>query len=199
MLADYPFAIVKYRDKFIRRIIRQKQIFTTVLTTNMSRCFKSSRHLRVHGDHDLLFFAHQCITLLNLLRDPFLELITQNSRNCVDEPLLWDFWHVDLVWEVHEHVRLVDDELEDLFDGEVLVLRHVNCLDLVVVDVRFPPGQDILKEIYRDVVIRREIDLTLTGEKRVTLSMMITSVSQKTPDTYLLDLNFAAKAFAETC
>ena len=75
----------------------------------------------------------------------------------------------------------------------------MNRLDLVVVDIRLPPGQDILKEIYRDVVIRREIDLTLTGEKRVTLSMMITSVSQKTPDTYLLDLNFAAKAFAETC
>ena len=75
----------------------------------------------------------------------------------------------------------------------------MNRLDLVVVDIRLPPGQDILKEIYRDVVIRREIDLTLTGEKRVTLSMMITSVSQKTPDTYLLYLNFAAKAFAETC
>ena len=75
----------------------------------------------------------------------------------------------------------------------------MNRLDLVVVDIRFPPGQDILKEIYRDVVIRREIDLTLTGEKRVTLSMMITSVSQKAPDTYVLDLNFAAKAFAETC
>ena len=75
----------------------------------------------------------------------------------------------------------------------------MNRLDLVVVDVRLPPGQDILKEIYRDVVIRREIDLTLTGEKRVTLSIRIMSESQNTPVTYLLDLNFAAKALAETC
>ena len=75
----------------------------------------------------------------------------------------------------------------------------MNRLDLVVVDVRLPPGQDILKEIYRDIVIRREIDLALTGEKRVTLSIRIMSESQNTPVTYLLDLNFAAKALAETC
>ena len=75
----------------------------------------------------------------------------------------------------------------------------MNRLDLVVVDVRLPPGQDILKEIDRHVVIRRKIDFALAGEERVTLPMRITSLSQKTPDTYLLDLNFAAKAFAETC
>ena len=55
----------------------------------------------------------------------------------------------------------------------------MNRLDLVVVDIRLPPGQDILKEIDREIVIRREIDLALTGEKSVTLSMIITSVSQK--------------------
>ena len=144
------------------------------------------RHLGIHGDHDLLLLAHQCIPLLHLLRDPGLELFTENSRDDVDQPLLWDFRHVDLVGEVHEHVGLVDDELEDLLDGEVLVLRHVEGLHLVVVDVCLPPGQDVLEEVDGDVVcpehedqkweetiltIRRKIDLAFSGEEGIALTL----------------------------
>ena len=78
-------------------------------------------------------------------------------------------------------------------------MRNMNRLDLVVVNIRLPPGQDILQEVNRNIVIRRKIHLALTGEKRVTLSIRIMSESQNTPVTYLLDLNFAAKALAETC
>ena len=114
--------------------------------------FESSGHIGVHSDHDLFLLAHQCVALLDLQVDPVLELLAQDGRNHVDQPLLGDFRHVNLVGEIHEHERLVDDKLKDFLDGEVLVLRHEDRLYLVVMDVRLTSAQNIFQEVNRDVI-----------------------------------------------
>ena len=49
----------------------------------------------------------------------------------------------------------VGDELQDLLDGEVLVLRHVEVLDLVVEQVSLLLVQDVFQEVDGRVVCRK--------------------------------------------
>ena len=114
--------------------------------------FELGRHLRVHGDHDLLLFAHQGVALLDLLDDPILEGITEDNRENVDEPLLGHLWKVDIIRKIHGDDRFVGGVLEDLLDGEILVLRDMDCLHLVVVHIRLTPSENVLQEVDREVV-----------------------------------------------
>ena len=56
---------------------------------------------------------------------------------------VFDLWHVS-------------DELQDLLDGERLVLRHVEVLDLIVEQVLLLLVQDVLKEVDGRVVYTKE-------------------------------------------
>ena len=152
MFADWPLATVRHNSKSIKRINRHRRIATTGLTADMRRGFKPSSHLRVHGDHHLLLLAHQGVALLDLLDDPILEGITEDNRENVDEPLLGHLWKVDIIRKIHGDDRFVGGVLEDLLDGEILVLRDMDCLHLVVVHIRLTPSENVLQEVDREVV-----------------------------------------------
>ena len=110
------------------------------------------RHLWVHRDHDLLLFSHQRIPFFDLSIDPFLEVSSDHGGADVHDPLLRHLREVGLIREVEIDCRLVTDELHHALEGQVLVLRHVDVLDLVVVQVRLPPRQDIFQEVDGRVV-----------------------------------------------
>ena len=48
------------------------------------------------------------------------------------------------------------DEVEDLLEGQVLVLRHVEPLDVRAVEARLLAAQDIFEEVDRDVVYGKQ-------------------------------------------
>ena len=109
-------------------------------------------HLRVHGDHHLLLGAHDGVALFHLVMDPCSEFVAQNDSTDVDQPLLRDFGQVNVVWEEVTDVRFVSDEFEDAIDGQVLVLGHKQGLDLLVRNICFAPGQNVLQEVYGHIV-----------------------------------------------
>ena len=110
----------------------------------------------VHGDHHLLLGAHDRVSLLDLVVDPSSELIAQDHGADIDQPLLWDLRQVDVVREEVANVRLVTDERENAVDGQVLVLRDEQGLNLLVGDVRFSPRHDVLQEVYGDVICTKK-------------------------------------------
>ena len=84
--------------------------------------------------------------------DPLLELIAQDYGTDIDQPLLGHLWQVDVVGQVVMDHRLVGYKHENLFHGEVLVLRYIQGLDLLVVHSRLPTSGDVLQEVDGDVV-----------------------------------------------
>ena len=99
----------------------------------MSALGKLRGHHWVHADHDLFLFGHDGIALLDLLGDPLLEVLAHDGGADVQDPLLRDLRQVGLVGQVQVDLRVLTYEGEDLLERQVLVLRHVDVLDRVVV------------------------------------------------------------------
>ena len=113
------------------------------------------RHYRVHRDHDLLFLGHQGVPFFDLRINPFLEVSSDHCGADVHDPLLRDLREVGLIREVQIDLRLVADELHHALEGQVLVLRHVDVLDLVIMQICLPPRQDIFQEVDGRIIYRR--------------------------------------------
>ena len=75
------------------------------------------RHHRVHGDHDLLLLSHQGVALLDLFRDPILEVRADHASADVDDPLLRHLLEVRHVGQVEVDFRLGAGELQDFLQG----------------------------------------------------------------------------------
>ena len=119
------------------------------------------RHGRVHGYHNLLLLGHELVSLLHLVADPVLEALPEDGRADIDNPLLGDLRKVDLIRKVLLDLRLGADELQDALDGQVLVLRYVDRLDIIIVEISFLPSKDILQEVYGDVFCRYNLDVSM--------------------------------------
>ena len=92
-------------------------------------------HNRIHGDHHVSLLCHSFVAIFDLGAHPLLERLANHCGADVDDPLLGHFLQVWLIGEVEIDLRLVADELHDLFDGEVLVLRHMHGLDVSIVEI----------------------------------------------------------------
>ena len=113
-------------------------------------------HLGVHRDHELSLLRHLGIALLDLVGDPVLEWLTRHGSYNVDQPLLWRLGQVNRVWQVVEDARVVVDLLHDLLNRQALVLRDMEMLNLVILDVAFLLVQHVLQEVNCDVVWTKE-------------------------------------------
>ena len=82
----------------------------------MSARVELHRHLRIHGDHDLSLVGHDGVPLLDLLRDPLLERLADDSGADVHNPLLWDFGQVWLIRQVPFHQRSANGKLQNLLE-----------------------------------------------------------------------------------
>ena len=101
--------------------------------------------------------------MLDLLVDPLLESLSQDGRANVYQPLLWDLWKINIIWKVGVNGGLVTDIQKDLLDRQVLVLRHVQRFDPVVLDISLSPGDDVLRKVYSDVLY---MDHSVKGHER---------------------------------
>ena len=108
-------------------------------------------HLRVHGDHHLLLVGHLSVPVLDLLLDPGLERCANDGSADVDDPLLGRLRQVRRVRQVQLDVRLGADELADALEREVLVLRAVERLDLVVLQLPLPAVHEVFQEVNGDI------------------------------------------------
>ena len=149
MFAEIPFE-TESKDE-LERICA-----ATVLTGDVRAGFELGGHLRIHGDHDLLLLRHERVPLLDLLGDPLLEVLAHDGGADVQDPLLRDLRQVGLVGQVQVDLRVLAHEGEDLLERQVLVLRHVDVLDGVVVQVRLLPLHDVLEEVDRRVVCKKK-------------------------------------------
>ena len=109
-------------------------------------------HLWVHRDHQLSFLRHQSIAFLDLLAHPLLEWSAEHGSNDVDQPLFGRLGEVDLVGQVVRDIRVVADELHNLLQGQVLIHRHMEVLDAVVLEMPLLLVQNVFEEVDGDVV-----------------------------------------------
>ena len=126
------------------------------LTRDMSRGCELGSEGRIHCDHQLALLRHQGVAILDLLSNPSPEGITEDSSADVHNPLLGDLREVWLVREVVGQVALAAHILEDLLQGEILVLRDVERLHLAVQDVALLASQEVLQVVDGSVVCRKE-------------------------------------------
>ena len=175
------------------------------LTADVAAGLELGGHLRVHRDHDLLLLGHDGVALFDLIADPFFELLAHDYSANVDNPLLWHFLQVWLIRQVHLDPRLVANERQDLLDGEVLVLRHVQRLNSVVLDVCFLARDDVLQEVNGHIVCKKDDFDQQTRQIKFKCQAHLPyggrytshSPARKLKHSRLL-LNLAANSFAET-
>ena len=113
-------------------------------------------HLRVHRDHDLLLLGHDGVAILHLIADPVPERLAHNGSADINDPLLGHLPQVRVVREVHGDPRLFVDEVQDLLERQVLVLRHVQRLDRFVVQVSLLATKDVFEKVDGDVVCKKD-------------------------------------------
>ena len=147
MFADWPFVAKIQEFKIAGK-------FEEILTGYVRARGKLGCHLRIHGIVHLLFVRHEHVSILDLVDDPVLESVTDNSRHDVDKPLLWHLLQVGLVRQVVDDARLVQGEVEDLLHGQVLVLRDVQGLYCVHGNIGLTTRKDVFQEIDRHVVCK---------------------------------------------
>ena len=98
----------------------------------MSGLSKLLRHLRVDGNHHVLFALHMLVPRVHLLSYPGTEGSTNYGSTDINYPLLRDLLEIWLVRQVVKYIGLLHSEVTDMLQGEVLVARYVDSLDLVV-------------------------------------------------------------------
>jgi len=87
-----------------------------------------------------------------LFTDPLLERLADDRRTDVDYPLFGSLRYVLIVRKEVSDVGNVGDELQDLLDGERLILRHVEVLNLIIQEVSLLLVQDVFDEVDGGVV-----------------------------------------------
>ena len=163
MFAEIPLLTLSKQRSVKRRV-------GAILTRDVGAGSELLSHDGVHGDHHVALLRHQGVAVFDLLADPSLEWLVDDGSTDVHDPLLRRLRQVLVVGEEGLDIGIVGDELEDLLDGEALVLRHVEVLDLVVEQVPLLLVQDVFQEVYRGVVctklgmsIMDELDLPYGG------------------------------------
>ena len=110
------------------------------------------RHIRVHGNHHFLFGIHELVPFLDLVIHPLFELLADDHGTDVDNPLLGHARQVDIVGQIVRNTGLVAGELQDILEGQVLVLGHEQGLDLISFHERLLPVNQVFHEIYGGVI-----------------------------------------------
>ena len=78
------------------------------------------------------------VPVLDHFMDPVSERIADNSSSHVTDPLLGEAKYLLVVlWIVFEALGMVLEESQDPLDCEGLVLRYVNCCDVLLLDTYF--------------------------------------------------------------
>jgi len=75
-------------------------------------------HDRIHRDHHVAFDRHLLVPVLDLLADPLLEGLADDSRDHIHNPLFGSLRQILVVREEVSDVWLADDEFEDLLNRE---------------------------------------------------------------------------------
>ena len=117
----------------------------------MSAGIELGGHHGIHLDHDVLLLGHEGVALLHLVDDPGLERLADHGGADVDDPLLGRLRQVRLVGHVCGDVLVLLAELADVLQREILVLRHIQSLNIRVGHVRLLPGDYVLQEVDRRV------------------------------------------------
>jgi len=122
------------------------------LTANVSTCSKLFRHLWIHGNHDLLLLSHKCIPFLNLLANPFLKLLAYHGSTNVDKPLFWHLRDIWLIRQVVLNIWMLLGKLHNTQDSQVLILRNMDILHGIIMEVSLFASKNIFQEVNRHIV-----------------------------------------------
>ena len=126
------------------------------LTGDVGAGGELGHHVGVHRNHDLFLFSHYGISVLNLYRHPILEGRSQNGRAHVHDPLLGDLRQVGRVREVEVYLGVLTHEIENLFDGQVLVLRYVDDLYGIIVQICLLPLHEVFHKVHGYIIYIKE-------------------------------------------
>ena len=97
---------------------------------------ESFGNVRVHLDVELLLGRQVFIAAFDLQLDPASKRLTQHCEGHVDEPLARHLVHVTVLRQVVVDERVLPGCGEQPLDGEVLVERTVQVLDVLTFDTR---------------------------------------------------------------
>ena len=95
----------------------------TALTADGGRLLEDLCDLRVHLDHQVLLHGDLLMPQLYLPADPLVEVLTDDGRGDVADPLLGRLRQLELALrQVPEDLRVaLVEEVQDLLDAETLV------------------------------------------------------------------------------
>ena len=129
-------------------------IIASRLTAHMSAGIELGFHHRIYVDHHVPLVRHLVVALLDLVIDPVLEGLPGDGRDHVHHPLLRSMLHVRDIGQIVGNLRVLFGPLQDLLDGQVLVLWNVQGLDIVNMNPLLLSAYDRFEEVDRDILYR---------------------------------------------
>ena len=105
-----------------------------LLTADIGGLMECGGNWWVKLDYKILFESHLIIALLDLLRDPSSEGITQEGVDHIDYELSRQFMPITLVWEMLANSFALQSFLEDWIDCETLILRNMEIFGVLRFD-----------------------------------------------------------------
>ena len=92
-----------------------------------------------------------------LVSDPDVKLITQDGGTNVNNELFRNLRQVDVLREIILDLRLVGDELQDVFDRQAFILGYIEGLHLVPLNILLLSTDYRLQEVDSHVLCRKDL------------------------------------------
>jgi hypothetical protein len=92
-------------------------------------------HILIEIDHDVLVYSDLCISELDPLMNPVLEVIPNHSIDQVHKILLGKLLNLFDNREIAQHRLVIKDLIHDEFDRQCLVLWNIEMLDIIALKV----------------------------------------------------------------
>ena len=122
------------------------------LTGYMSACLELGCHFGIHLDHHVSLFSHGLVPFLLAVVDPVPKFVSDDGSTDIDDPLLWNLVQIRFVGQEVEDLWMVASKVHDVVQSQVLVLRHVQSLDCIILEAKLFPITYVSKEIDGDVL-----------------------------------------------
>ena len=106
----------------------------------------------IHVDHHVAVVSHLSVSLFNPNGDPFAKDRPEDSGNHIAYPLLGKLLNINIIWHVVLDLPGLLRKGQDVFGGQVLVLRHIDRLDIVDMDPFLLPTNDVFQKVDGDIL-----------------------------------------------
>ena len=125
------------------------------LTRDMRTGFEFGSHDWIHFHHHFTLLCHGCVSLFLTIVYPIAELLSHDCRTNINDPLLGHLFQIGFVGEIVKDLWSVASIIENLCQTQILVLRHMNSIDLVFAKAELLVAGQIFQEVHSDIIYKK--------------------------------------------